>query len=112
MSRPGPKRQQRINNRKANRGRRQANFQQSGFYDFFHKDKPKGFRGHQAIGRSKAGGLTGKLGLKEKIQDVFKKEGHDDCPTFTVDKNGNKTCTNPNSGGSSSTIPITKKKDR
>ena len=85
---PGRKKANRINNR----ARRRAKFGQSALGQLFQRDKPKGFRGHQAISRSNSEGLTGKLKIKQKLQDVFKKGGHSTCPEFTVDKNGNKKC--------------------
>jgi len=104
-----PNRKQRKANRQAKRAIRRAKFKQSGFYQALHKEKPKGFRGHQKISKSDSrGGLTGKLGLKEKFQDVFSKQGHTDCPNWELDKNtGQKICTSgggkpKSSGGSSS----------
>ena len=106
-----PNRKQRQANRRAKRAMKKAKFQQSKFYQAFHKEKPKGFRGHQKISQSDSrGGLTGKLGLKEKLQDVFSKQGHTDCPNWELDKNtGQKICTSgggkpSSSGGSSSSI--------
>ena len=108
-----PNRKQRKANRQAKRGKRQANFKQSGFYKMFHKEKPKGFRGHQKIKQSDSrGGLTGGIGLKEKLQDMFG-GGHDDCPQWELDKDtGQKICTSgggkpSSSGGSSSSTTKT-----
>lgn len=105
---PGRRKAKRINNR----ARKLAKFKQSKVGKLFQREKPKGFRGFQAIKKSNAGGLVGKLKLKQKLQDVFTKEGHSTCPEFTVDKNGNKICTAGGSGnikttGSSSqtTVP-------
>ena len=102
-----PNRKQRQANRRAKRAMRHAKFQQSGFYQAFHKEKPKGSRGYQVISKAKNKGLTGKLGLKEKLQDLVTKDGHSDCPTWSIDKDtGQKICTSgggkPSSSGSSS----------
>ena len=107
---PGRRKAKRINNR----ARKLAKFQQSKVGKLFQRDKPKGFRGHQAISRSNSEGLVGKLKIKQKLQDVFTKEGHSTCPEFTVDKNGNKKCStggggnvNVKSGDSKSNTPET-----
>jgi len=105
-----PNRKQRQARRRANRVRRKAKFQQSAVYQAFHKEKPKGSRGYQVISKSKAGGLTGKLGLKEKVQDLFTKDGHQGCPSWGIDKDGNKVCTSGDGGSTKTTGNIGNKK--
>lgn len=105
-----PNRKQRQANRQAKRAMRRAKFQQSGFYKAFHKEKPKGSRGYQVISKAKTKGLTGKLGLKEKIQDLVTKEGHQGCPSWSVDRDGNKVCTSGDGGSTKTTGTIGNKK--
>jgi len=103
---PKWKRKQRQANRQAKRAKRGDKFRQTKFYQALHKEKPKGFRGHQAIAKSKTKGLHGKLGLKEKIQDLFTKDGHQGCPTWGTDKNGNKVCLGGDGGSNKTTATI------
>lgn len=97
-------RQQRQANRQAKKAMKKAKFQQSKLYQAFHREKPKGDRGYQVISKSKTGGLTGRLGLKEKLQDIFTKEGHTDCPSWGVNKDG--TCRIPEDKGKRKTTTV------